>query len=295
MNNIRRAKILGIAAVLLVIAWFIWGIGIAEASDERDDRGDTDIEIDVDSHGGDGGQGGEGGHGGEGGDADANAEGGEASATANGEQNVTFEGSQSPGRGYIGGGSSTADDQKVRAISGGWLTGMASLRWDATDKELRGLRRADNFRERGQIEAADRMECSQKVIYKAVGGSRQACVTMLVEARAKPLNEAAAKEAEHDAEIDLLRLELARLSEAEEEHALLRMEVTRVSQPAAQLRDSGEAARLARLEDLAKQYESDRAAQQDRQQSYKMIAETTLNNIEEAGYGPQDDDEDDDQ
>lgn len=84
-----------------------------------------------------------------------------------------------PANTHLSSGTSTANDQKVRSVSGGWLTGGVGLRWDATDKELRKLRRADILRDRGQVSAADKLECSTKVIYKAIGGNPDDCYTEL--------------------------------------------------------------------------------------------------------------------
>lgn len=99
------------------------------------------------------------------------------------EQQVNFNSNhQTPGRAFIGGGDSTADDQKVFAINGGWLTGSAGFRLDLTDKDARKLRRADSLRARGLYEAANELECSAKVMRKALGGE-DACLKMLGEQR----------------------------------------------------------------------------------------------------------------
>jgi len=93
--------------------------------------------------------------------------------------------SQRPGSSYVGGGSSNATDTRVRAISGGWLTGSAGIRWDVTDRESRTLRIADEMEDRGQISSADRMRCSIRGIWKVVGGTSDACWTELSGSRTK--------------------------------------------------------------------------------------------------------------
>ena len=231
--------------VILILGFGAFAHASGGGGDDDDDGPPIDIDIDAD--------------GGEGGDADANADAAaDASANASGEQNVTFEGNRSPGRGYVGGGSSSSDHQKVRAFSGGWLTGMAAIRWDATDKELRALDRADNLRQRGQVDAADQLECSAKVMYKAVGGNREECVIMLAQHR-----ESVAKNSERDAEqdvlIEALQQQLAEIyekeiPEAQETHAEIRQEVQRVQ------RTTRAPARSNEIADLLAKYEADKQA-----------------------------------
>lgn len=116
-------------------------------------------------------------------DARAYADGGEADADASSSSggNVlsSVVNNKRPGNISMSSGNSTSEHQKVRVISGGWLTGSAGIRWDATDKELRILERSDILRDRGQVAAADELECSAKVIYKALGGDPDSCYTLL--------------------------------------------------------------------------------------------------------------------
>jgi hypothetical protein len=86
------------------------------------------------------------------------------------DQNINID-NRRPGNSYIGGGDSTAHDQKVFAIGGGWLTGNASIRFDLTDKEARALRVARDWRADGRIQAADRLQCSLKIVHKPFGSS----------------------------------------------------------------------------------------------------------------------------
>lgn len=280
-------KVKGLALLLYVVLCYGLAVEIAQASGDEcrhhdcDDPG-TDggqpIDIDIDIGGGDGGDG-YGGEGGEGGDANS-----DATASANGEQTVIFEGTRSPGRGYVGGGSSSADHQKVRAISGGWLTGMAAIRWDATDKELRALHRADSLRERGLIGAADQLECSTKIIYKAVGGSRDECVVMLTQER-QLIAQASSRDIEQDALIEALQLQLTAIYEkeipqAQDTHAELRMDIQRQEEEPSQAAEE--------VAELTRMYESDRQYEQQRINSFKMIAQQSLDVIQEAelkGYG----------
>ncbi len=102
--------------------------------------------------------------------ADANAE---SNAEASGTQNVSIT-SQRPGNSYIGGGNSTAGEQKVFAIGGGWLTGNASFRFDLTDKDARKLRIARDWRMWGFSDAlVNKMQCSAKIVYKPFGSSKK--------------------------------------------------------------------------------------------------------------------------
>lgn len=280
----KSTKLRVLAAVLFTFLCYGLAVEIANASDDEcrgghsqcghDDDG-GDIDIDVDAGGGEGGAGGE-----------ANAD-SDASASADGTQTVTFEGNRTPGRGYVGGGSSSADHQKVRAISGGWLTGMAAIRWDATDKELRSLHRADNLRARGLIEAADQLECSAKVIWKAVGGSKVECVTLLSAERLL-LAQASSRDVEQDALIEALQLQLQAIYEkeipqAQETHAELAMDIQR---------QQAEAPAYAAEEvaELTKMVEDDRRYERQRINSFKMIAQQSLDTIAEAeskGYAQQ--------
>lgn len=131
-----------------------------------DDSGPP-IEIDVDA----------------GADADASSEAhaessSDATAEASGTQNVNID-SRRPGSSFIGGGDSTASDQKVFAVSGGWLTGNASFRFDITDKDARKLRIARDWKADGYAaELVNKMQCSAKIVYKPFG-SKEKCEVAL--------------------------------------------------------------------------------------------------------------------
>ena len=108
----------------------------------------------------------------------------------------------------MAGGDSTADDQKVFAISGGWLTGAAGIRLDITDKGARQLRIANQWRMDGRVSAADRLECSVRAINKAFGGPDE-CWTALSSSQVTRLVDG--EKALKQAELDELRQELEAL------------------------------------------------------------------------------------
>ena len=204
-----------ISVVFIVLGMFLMSAPLWADDDDRGCRGncsndDDGVTITVD--------------GGDGGDAssdassdasaEASAEGGDASAEggdANNNMTLNNDNRRAPHAG-IASGDSTADHQKVRSISGGWLTGSAGIRWDATDKELRILDRADRIRARGQIEQANKLECSAKVIYRAIGGTPAKCEAEMNEPIHEPVS---ATEIEHEAEIEALREEVAELKSRE--------------------------------------------------------------------------------
>jgi hypothetical protein len=92
-------------------------------------------------------------------------------------QSISFE-NRTPGRAFVGGGDSTAADQKVFAVSGGWLTGAMGFRLDLTDRDSRKLRIAEQWRADGRVAAADKLTCSIKAIYKPFGSADE-CYTVL--------------------------------------------------------------------------------------------------------------------
>ena len=108
----------------------------------------------------------------------------DSSSEASGTQNVNID-ARSPGRSFIGGGDSTADDQKVFAVGGGWLTGNASIRFDLTDKEARALRIASQWHADGLIKQSYRMQCSLKIVYKPFGNPDK-CFTTLSPPKPEP-------------------------------------------------------------------------------------------------------------
>lgn len=289
MTKIRAAIL---TLIFIALNWPVWaddGHG-HNHHDGGDDGSAIDIDIDGNNggaggHGGAGGDGGDGGAGGTGGNSDADAESNsQAAASANGEQNITFEGTRSVGRGYIGGGSSSSDHQKVRAISGGWLSGMASIRWDATDKELRTLDRADRLRDRGMISAADKLECSAKVIYIAIGGDPDACYTELAGSHVVTSEKRSNRDLEQDQLILALQMQLTELQQRAvpkiaEEQTVVRMEVAQVAetvQQEAEVHDD--------LSELTAQYDRDRLADQKRRDGQRDYAQSTLNMLAEKGY-----------
>jgi len=139
----------------------------------------------------------------------------EANANNEGNSLVNTSTYKRPANTHLSSGRSTADHQKVRSISGGWLTGGVGLRWDATDKELRALQRADILRDRGQVSAADQLECSQKVIYKNIGGNKDDCYTLLASSAVQqPIQgNGALRDAQQDETIEALQRELAIIRE----------------------------------------------------------------------------------
>lgn len=98
--------------------------------------------------------------------ADANSESGAEANASGGNVSIT---NKRPGTSFIGGGDSTASDQKVFAIGGGWLTGNASFRFDLTDKDARVLRIAREWNAEGNHHAADHLQCSVKVVWRPFG------------------------------------------------------------------------------------------------------------------------------
>lgn len=131
-------------------------------------------------------------------------------------QSLSLE-NRTPGRSFVGGGDSTSDDQKVFAISGGWLTGSAGIRLDLTDKDARKLRVAAEWRADGRVAAADQLTCSIKDINKAFGGA-DTCYTLLAESKVIRITngEAAIQQAELDEMRQQMR-ELRRMIEQQEE------------------------------------------------------------------------------
>lgn len=140
-------------------------------------------------------------------DADATAD-ASASNTGNTVTSSTHIDARTPGRSFVGGGDSTATDQKVFAISGGWLTGSAGIRLDWTDKEARVLRIADDLEADGLVLESDDMRCSLSRIYRNVGGTKDKCRARMVAGRALAQPQDA-----KSSEIDELRRMVQELSE----------------------------------------------------------------------------------
>lgn len=46
MRTITKARLWGLLTLLLAIAWFVWGVNVAQASDRRGNNDDIDIDID---------------------------------------------------------------------------------------------------------------------------------------------------------------------------------------------------------------------------------------------------------
>lgn len=161
---------------------------------------DADLDVDVDSHS----------------EADADAQ-ADASASATNEGNTvtssTHIDARTPGRSFIGGGDSTAPEQKVFAISGGWLTGSAGIRWDWTDKEARTLRIADDYEADGLIGIADDLRCSLRRIYRNVGGSKTKCRAEVDQARQDAASASQVVPADEIAELRRMVRELSQASQ----------------------------------------------------------------------------------
>ena len=159
-------------------------------------------------------------------EADSSAEGGDASADANAnadaDANANAEGgnvvinSKRPGNSYIGGGNSSAEDQKVFAIGGGWLTGNASIRLDLTDKDARTLRVAQEWKDAGYIDAANKLQCSIKLIHKPFGSAEE-CEAALAQPPAEvPMGYTIISEEDYD----MLLMAQVSQEEFEEQQAL---------------------------------------------------------------------------
>ena len=97
--------------------------------------------------------------------AEANSDSSSEATATTGDQSINID-ARTPGRSFIGGGDSTSEDQKVFAISGGWLTGNAAIRFDLTDKDARALRVAREWRALGLVGPSNKLQCSVKVVYK---------------------------------------------------------------------------------------------------------------------------------
>jgi len=111
--------------------------------------------------------------------AEAQAEAHASSEASSNEQSTNISSSyQRPSSVYLGSGNSSASDQKVFSLGGGWLTGGAAIRFDLTDKEARKWRWADEIEVDGYPLAAVEMRCTIKTLYKALGG-KDDCVTKL--------------------------------------------------------------------------------------------------------------------
>lgn len=115
--------------------------------------------------------------------ADANSESGAEANASGGNVSIT---NKRPGTSFIGGGDSTASDQKVFAIGGGWLTGNASFRFDLTDKDARVLRIAREWNVEGNHHAADKLQCSVKVVWRPFG-SPEECYDALNQPEPEPV------------------------------------------------------------------------------------------------------------
>jgi hypothetical protein len=45
MSPIQKARLWGLLALLLAIAWFVWGINIAEGSERRGNNDDVNVDV----------------------------------------------------------------------------------------------------------------------------------------------------------------------------------------------------------------------------------------------------------
>lgn len=214
--------------------------------------------------------------------AEANSESGAEANASGGNVSIT---NKRPGTSFIGGGDSTASDQKVFAIGGGWLSGNASFRFDLTDKDARVLRIAREWNAEGNHHAADKLQCSVKVVWQPFG-SPEECYDALNQPEPEPVGRYLSHGEYHE-------LTMAQVQQEEFDEAVEQAEFRYVQQQSL-------------IEELEKEHEEDDAeiellkrdaaivkAQQDKEAAVRSTKQMQLGSIlqrlEAADREPDDD------